>query len=403
MSAMGSVVYLAEHRPTGSQVVLKWPVQAKEVAVLQELDRQAPGCTGLPRLLGCGTQMGGHYVVTEMLGVDLTTILERLEGRSVSQRWAVSRVIGRLLLRRLETIHACGYVHGDFAPHNVLFGRRDVDTPYIIDFGCAQRYPGHRPNPGEEGSMEFSSVRSADRGEWCPEDDLEALGWTMVFGVFGEFPWFKTLQELYMTTATLVPQGVDVSEMVETVRKQVQQSKASLIFEGWTSLGPSWSKLAQMPGELDRFMHACQIVAGPSRMPNYPYLHGLLGGRVGLSAEEAELIDRRELRELLGSVLDREPQQPSAPGHDGLQFHRGDAVLVWSFSMDGWIEDGVVLEVALQDRVVAGSEVPGVDQQRLVEGLVTVPRGSVYVSYNNGAGVKWILPWEHEQLRHHCL
>merc|ERR1711865_1067307 len=71
---------------------------------------------------------------------------------------------------------------------------------------------------------------------------------------------------------------------------------------------------------------------------------------------------------------------------------RGDAVHVLSLSLGAWIEDGIVVEVAAQDCIVQASHVPGNVTGN--DGLVTVPRGSVYVTYNHGSGNKWILPSE---------
>merc|ERR1719464_1740426 len=156
------------------------------------------GCfpPGLPGLLAAGVQGGRHYFATRLLGPNLSTVFQALFDRPLQQRWNAIRAIGLMLLRRLNHLHQCGYVHGDMAPHNVLIGRTSTGfLPYLIDFGCARRYPGSGLVPADRcGSMEFSSVRSADGLQRRPEDDLEALGWTLINGVFGELPWFEKLR-----------------------------------------------------------------------------------------------------------------------------------------------------------------------------------------------------------------
>merc|ERR1719195_1466588 len=115
-----------------------------------------------------------------------------MERSSRQQRWQAVRVIGRMLLRRLEAIHACGYVHCDVSPYNVLFGsavhegygsRGPVAVPYLIDFGLARACPG-APLGAEHGTLEFASARTAAGGPRVWHDDLEALGWVLAFLLF---------------------------------------------------------------------------------------------------------------------------------------------------------------------------------------------------------------------------
>jgi len=72
---------------------------------------------------------------------------------------------------------------------------------------------------------------------------------------------------------------------------------------------------------------------------------------------------------------------PPAPGPP---LAVGDAVHVWSLSRGQWFQDGVVREVAAEDRRDADGS--------------AVPQGSLLVTYNGGAGVKWVAPEEQPQL-----
>jgi len=413
-----STVYLAEHvaagaaagagaagqSPAAAQVALKWPVEAEEVEVMREVQRQQ--AEGLPGLLAAGVHEGEHWFASELLGADLHTVFQCLSEHPLEERWGAVRVIGRMVLRRLEVLHRSGYVHGDVATQNVLLGRArggggGQETAYLIDFGCARRFPGSGPVPAEKvGSMEFSSVASAEGRARRPEDDLEALGWVLVNGVFGELPWFEWLGAWYA-------QPGQTSFRFERVARRVQGAKSRLLGEGWGSLGPKYAGLAGLPDELARFIRECQAPVEPPGLPDYARLAGLLGGLAHLPPGEAEASDRRQYRDKVATLLDQAHPllglMLKAAQVDAVrEFSKGDSVQVWSTSRNTWIEDGVVDEVAHQDLVAHGRQLPGVATLFAAANIdlesCVVPRGSVHVLYGAGAGEKWILPWEQKEL-----
>jgi len=198
-------------------------------------------------------------------------------------------------------------VHCDISPENILLGlprqgRTSKEkapapgalTPYLIDFGLAQKHPGGMPLEGDHGSAEWSSVRSAAGACRRPEDDLEALGWLMVNGLFGDLPWFDLLAKAYKTW------DLSRSHRARAVRK-VQEAKLQLLNDGWGSLGDEWLRLATIPPALDRYMHTCRSDRATGMRPDYAMLSELLGGREGLSLFDAENEDLK----LLQDTLDR--------------------------------------------------------------------------------------------------
>merc|ERR1719464_1726020 len=147
---------------------------------LQKLATEAS--PGLPLPVRTGGFDGSPYLVMPLLGTSLADEFPRIRRLPFDQRWRLVCVVGRMLLRRLETVHRCGFVHCDLSPENVLYGPPSADswgepeTLFLVDFGLAQRWPGGGCLRGDRGSAEWSSIRSADGGERSPDDDLEALG-----------------------------------------------------------------------------------------------------------------------------------------------------------------------------------------------------------------------------------
>jgi len=310
------VCYLAEDARDKSKVAVKWPVQNDEVSTLRHLQHQQrahPGL-GLPRLLSTGEYQEQTYIVTQAFGSPLVKVFMHLEGRSAARRWGALSILGRLMVRRLQSLHAAGLVHCDISPENILLGPPPAGTglgarfaPYLVDFGHARRFPGGAVLPaGDAGSIEWSSIRSANGREPVPEDDLQALGWVLLNGVFGELPWFKMLVGAY--------KDWDSRFTRDQMVRQAQQAKLQLLREGWQSFGLTRAKV---PTELDEFIRTCSpegsipeldgppAVQGGSRRhgPDYASLLRLLGSDAELSVPEAEEQDLRLFSERLTSLL----------------------------------------------------------------------------------------------------
>ncbi len=71
-------------------------------------------------------------VMEKVPGTPLTYILQH----SATLEWAMAYNIICKLLKILEHVHSCGWIHSDLNPGNILLYREDV---YLIDFGAAFR------------------------------------------------------------------------------------------------------------------------------------------------------------------------------------------------------------------------------------------------------------------------
>jgi len=306
----GPCVYMAEHVTSREKVALKWPAKPDEVAALREIVRRAPaGSPGIPRLHSSGYYDGRYFLVTELLGSPLSKVIERLQKHSLQRRWDAIRIIGRLLLRRLEVLHNCGFVHCDISPENFLLGRarneptivggggrngsaihkesRYFVAPYLVDFGWARKTPGGGKLRCDHGSVEWNSIRSASGGERCPADDLEALGWMLMYGLVGGFPWCQWLVAAY--------QRWDQEIVRERVIMRVREAKMNLLNQGgWGSLvGEDGKNFERTTSELQKFIRMCHDITPPNQ-PDYDELAHLLGSNKGNNRAEAEEHDLRE-------------------------------------------------------------------------------------------------------------
>jgi len=304
----GVCCYMAEHVNDRRKAAVKWPVKTEELRIMKDIHKKLSGDFGvLPRVWASGVSEGQYYVVTDLLGSPLTKVFERLvdvDNQSLESRWRALCIIGRMMLRRLEAIHKCGYVHCDMSPENVLLGpaqlgsvsTRNGVAPYLIDFGLARKHPDGNPLSGDHGSAEWSSIRSADGGNRLPQDDLEALGWMLAFGFCGGLPWCEWLNKAY--------EDWDMRSVRENIVRRVRDAKINLLQEAWkTSYGDKWKILAEVPSNLDKFIRTCRSQDDITKMLNYDLLAKLLDAKEDLSPRESELEDLRQYQEHVAPLL----------------------------------------------------------------------------------------------------
>jgi len=153
---------------------------------------------GIPNFISYGKNIKYNILVEELLGLSLNDIskLKKIKNRFPIKDICMIAIQG---LDRLEFIHSKNIIHRDIKPHNFLIGRKDEKIIYLIDFGFAKKYKSSRTGKFIKfsnlrklfGSMAFSSINANSGYEQSRRDDLESLGYMLIFLAKNNLPWMN--------------------------------------------------------------------------------------------------------------------------------------------------------------------------------------------------------------------
>ncbi|ELQ76486.1 Casein kinase (serine/threonine/tyrosine protein kinase), partial [Trachipleistophora hominis] len=136
-----------------------------------------------------------NAMVMDLLGLSLQKLFIRQHKRF--SEVTVLR-LGIMMISCVEFLHARHFVHRDIKPDNFVFGLgANSDKLYLIDLGLAKKYRSsttytHIPHKNGKllvGTARYASVNVHRGEEQSRRDDLESLGYCLIFFVKGKLPW----------------------------------------------------------------------------------------------------------------------------------------------------------------------------------------------------------------------
>lgn len=132
------------------------------------------------------------FIVMDLLGSSLESLLTKKKTFTITEvAWRAIQ-----MLDIIRYIHSFGYIHRDIKPDNFVVGKDNEDELYCIDFGLAKRYMGDdnkhisfSKSKRFVGTARYASIAAHEGLELSRRDDLESIGYILVYLAKGKLPW----------------------------------------------------------------------------------------------------------------------------------------------------------------------------------------------------------------------
>jgi len=154
----------------------------------------------IPNVKWYGKDKFNYYMVINLLGESLDSVLISKTKFSLK----LTLQIGIQILVLLRTLHDKGLIHRDVKPNNFLLGLHDRRSQLnIIDFGfcksyiCNEHHIPMRKTSNLIGSLSYASINAHNFIELSRRDDLESLGYILMYLYFGKLEWQSDESFLY--------------------------------------------------------------------------------------------------------------------------------------------------------------------------------------------------------------
>ncbi|KAG5419862.1 hhp1 [Candida metapsilosis] len=191
-------IYLGTNIISGEEVAIKLEnTKAKHPQLEYEAKvyKALSGGVGIPFVRWYGTECDYNAMVIDLLGPSLEDLFNYCNRKFT---YKTVLLLADQLICRIEYIHARCFIHRDIKPDNFLMGiGRRGSQVNVIDFGLAKKYRDprthlhipYRENKNLTGTARYASVNTHLGIEQSRRDDLESLGYVLIYFCRGSLPW----------------------------------------------------------------------------------------------------------------------------------------------------------------------------------------------------------------------
>eukprot|EP00927_Polykrikos_kofoidii_P082758 TRINITY_DN830_c0_g1_i5.p1 TRINITY_DN830_c0_g1~~TRINITY_DN830_c0_g1_i5.p1 ORF type:complete len:322 (-),score=50.39 TRINITY_DN830_c0_g1_i5:76-1041(-) len=251
-------IYIGTNVQTGEEVAIKLEsIKSKHPQLLYEskLYKILAGGVGIPNVHWYGVEGDYNVMVIDLLGPSLEDLFSFCN-RKLSLKTVL--MLADQMINRVEYVHAKNFIHRDIKPDNFLIGLgKKANQVHIIDFGLAKKYRDpktqqhipYREGKNLTGTARYASVNTHLGIEQSRRDDLEAIGYVLMYFNRGSLPW----------------QGLKANAKKEKYEKIMEKKMST----------PIEVLCKHFPCEFVTYLNYCRSLRFEDR-PDYAYLRRLL-------------------------------------------------------------------------------------------------------------------------------
>ena len=149
---------------------------------------------GIPEVISYGRTKTHNILVMPLLGQSILDLIIMM-GKKLHMNDIC--LIALQILERIEWVHSKNIVYRDIKPENFLFGKKDPEVLYLIDFGLCKKYKSSKTGkhilPKNlskfTGTSRYASVYAMAGNEQSRRDDIERIGYMIIFLMKKKLPW----------------------------------------------------------------------------------------------------------------------------------------------------------------------------------------------------------------------
>ena len=148
----------------------------------------------IPYIKSFGYSGNYNVLVMQLLDKSLEDLFNKLSKFSIK----TTSMLGYQMVTILQYIHDRHIIHRDIKPDNFVMGAKENNARlYFLDFGLAKKYRSSRTliqypyikKKKLTGTARYASIHALEAYEQSRRDDLESVGYVLMYFLRGELPW----------------------------------------------------------------------------------------------------------------------------------------------------------------------------------------------------------------------
>ena len=148
----------------------------------------------IPFIKSFGFSGDYNVLVMQLLDKSLEDLFNKISKFSTK----TTAMLGYQMVKILQYIHDKHIIHRDIKPDNFVMGaNKHNDRLYILDFGLAKKFRSSKTlkqypyvkRKKLTGTARYASIHALEAYEQSRRDDLESVGYVLMYFLRGELPW----------------------------------------------------------------------------------------------------------------------------------------------------------------------------------------------------------------------